>query len=106
MLPIRTRGQLLSSDFTQPTEEGGCQRDDGVARARVDSGVDFHDAGSLPSAGFEGDEQPTAADVERQRAYADWLARFEPPKHRGRQSERRSGFFANQVDARAGERAA
>jgi len=106
MLPIRTRGQLLSSNLAQATDERGCQRDDLVARARVDSGVDLHDAGSFSTAGFEGDEEPTEADVERQRAYSDWLARFEPGQHRGRQGERGSGFFADHVDARPGERAA
>jgi len=106
MLPITTRGQLLSSDLAQATEERGGQRDDLVARARVDSGVDLHDAGAFSTAGFDGDEEPTAGDVERQRAYADWLARFEPRQDRGGQGERGSGFFADQVDARSDERAA
>lgn len=106
MLPIRTRRQLCSSDFSETTEQGGGQRHDLVARARVDSGIDLHDAGAFSTAGFDGDEEPTAADVERQRAYADWLARFEPRQERGRQGERPSGFFADQVDPRSGERAA
>ena len=106
MLPITTRGQLLSSNLAQATDERGCQRHDLVARPRIDSGVDLHDAGAFSTAGFDGDEEPTAADIERQRAYADWLARFEPRQNRGRQGERGSGFFADQIDARSGERAA
>jgi hypothetical protein len=106
MLPIRTRGQLLGSNLSQATEERGCESDDLLARARVDSGVALHDARAFSTAGFDGDEEPTAADVERQRAYADWLARFEPRKDGGGQRERGSGFFADHVDARPGERAA
>lgn len=106
MLPTRTRGQLLGSNLSQATEERGRQRDELVARARVDSGVDLHDPGAFSTAGFDGDEEPTASDVERQRAYSDWLARFEPRQNRGRQGERGSGFFADHVDAGAGERAA
>lgn len=106
MLPIRTSSQFDRSNLAETPEKRGCQSDDGFARPRVDSGVDLHDTGAFSPAGFDGDEEPTAADVERQRAYADWLARFEPGQNRGRQGERRSGFFTDEVHSRSGERAA
>jgi hypothetical protein len=55
---------------------------DTTHRRRVESGVDLC-APELRSALDRGDE-PSASDVERQRAYADWLSRFEPAQQRGR----------------------
>ena len=104
MLPIATRGKLHGGHLAQVTNQGVCERQDLGARPRVDSGVDLHDA--RPWLGFDGDEEPTQADIERQRAYADWLARFEPGQNRGRQGEGSRRVVADQIHARPGERAA
>ena len=104
MIPRKTSGQLPRRDLAEATEEGRGARDDLGARPRVDSGVDLHDARS--GLGLHGDEQPSAADVERQRAYSDWLARFEPREDRRGEVERRRGLVADEVDPGPDERAA
>jgi len=104
MLPRRTLGELGERALAEVGEQGAGQPDQLGARPRVDSGIDFHDA--RPWSVLEGDEEPSAGDVERQRAYADWLARFEPAQEGRRQREGLVGGGADQVDARPGERAA
>ena len=104
MLPIRSRCELDGGNLTEAAEQGASQGDELRARARVESGIDFHDARSR--GGLDGDEEPTTLDVERQRAYSDWLARYEPRQQRSRQGERLGGLVADQVDARSRERAA
>lgn len=109
MLPARSRRQLQGSELPQPVQERSCQDEQLRGRARVDSGIDLQDAGAgraCSGLGFEGDEEPTAGDVERKRAYADWLARFEPGEDRRRQDERRHGLGAHQIHSGSGERAA
>jgi len=56
MLPRRSHGELR-------------------VRARADSGIDLRDA--RPGLGFEGDHEPSTAELELRQAYAAWLARFE-----------------------------
>jgi hypothetical protein len=80
MLP--TRRQLHGDDLTQAKNQRSGEEHQLVARRRVDSGVDLHDPGLRDCCG--GDQEPSASDVERQRAYSDWLARFEPAQQRGR----------------------
>ena len=107
MLP--TRRQLPDNDLTQMPQDGTRQSEQLVARGRVDSGVDFHDPGAPAGAsrdGFDGDEEPSASDVERQRAYADWLSSFEPREQRTGQGEHGLRLVKDQVHARSGERAA
>ena len=104
MLPTRTRGELHGGNLAQVTNQGVRERQDLGARPRVDSGIDLHDA--RPWLGFDGDEEATEADIERQRAYADWLARFEPGQHRSRQGEGSRRLVADHIHARSGERAA
>jgi hypothetical protein len=58
MLPPRSHGELR-------------------IRPRADSGIDLRDA--RPGLGFDGEGEPSATDLELRQAYADWLARFEPP---------------------------
>jgi len=120
MLPMTTRGKLHGGDLAQVTNQGDRERQDLGARPRVDSGIDLHDARPwLPCSshgstcglsssrlGFDGDEEPTQADIERQRAYADWLARFEPRQNGTRQGEGSRRLVADQIHARPGERAA
>ncbi len=107
MLP--TRRQFPDDDLTQMPQDGTRKSKQLVARRRVDSGVDFHDAGAPVDAardGFDGDQEPSASDVERQRAYADWLAGFEPREKRAGEGEHGVGLLAHQVHARSGEHAA
>ena len=109
MLP--TRRQLRDRDLTQTPEEGSREADQFVARApraRVDSGVDLQYAGTTLGAwvDVEGDEEPSASDVEGQRAYADWLSSFEPREERTGQGEHGLRLVEDQVHARSGERAA
>ena len=104
MLPIATRGKLHGGNLAQVTNQGVRERQDLGARPRVDSGVDLHDA--RPWLGFDGDEEPTEADIERQRAYAAWLARFEPGQNWSRQGEGSRRLVADQIHARPSERAA
>ena len=104
MLPIRSRRELDGGNLTETADERGGESKQLRARARVQSGIDFHD--SRAGLGLEGDEEPTAQDVERQRAYADWLARFEPSEQRRGEGERLGSVVADQVDARPRERAA
>lgn len=104
MLPRRTLSELGERTLAQVGEQGAGQADQLGARPRVDSGIDFHDA--RPWSVLESDEEPSAGDVERQRAYADWLASFEPAQQRGRQGEHFVGGVADEVDARPGKRVA
>lgn len=107
MLP--TRRQLPGNDFTQMPQDGTRKSEQLVARGRVDSGVDFHDAGTPVGAsrdGFDGDEEPSASDVERQRAYSDWLSGFEPRQQRTGEGQDGVGLVAHQVHPRSGEHAA
>ncbi len=109
MLP--TRRQLSQRQLPQTTDDRNRETDQLVARGRVDSGIDFHDAGPFDAAvsrraGFEGDEEPTAGQVERQRAYSDWLAGFEPRQQRTGERKDVVRLGADQVHARSGERAA
>lgn len=107
MLP--TRRKLAGNDVAETLKEGSRESEQLVARRRVDSGIDLHDAGALAGAsrdGFDSDEEPSASDVERQRAYADWLARFEPREQRTGQGEDGVGLAEDEVHPRSGERAA
>jgi hypothetical protein len=98
--------ELGCGELAEATDERTGERHELRARARVDSGINLHDPWTVARLGFEGDEEPTAADVERQRAYADWLARFEPRKKGRRQREHAVRLVADQIDAGSGERAA
>jgi len=102
MLP--TRRQLERNDDAEMLEHGARESHQLLARGRVDSGIDLHDAGLRDV--LESDEEPSAADVERQRAYADWLARFEPSQKRRREGQDAVGLGTDEVDSRSGERAA
>ncbi len=104
MLPIRSRREFDCGNLTEAAEQGGGEGDQLRARGRIESGIDFHDARSW--SGLDGDEEPSAQDVERQRAYSDWLARFEPRQQRGGEGERLGGVVAHEVDTRPRERAA
>ena len=95
---------------TAPPASGGTQ---GARRSRTEPG---EEGGELPrlrsqaassravelrgTQGFgtvESDEEPSAADVKRQRAYADWLSSLEPPQKRRRQGEDGLGLGADEV---------
>jgi hypothetical protein len=89
---------------SQVPDEGPGELDELGARGGVDSGIDLHDARSGLS--VDRDEEPSAADVERHRAYADWLASLEPRQQRGGERYRLVGLASHEVDAGAGERAA
>ena len=102
MLP--TRCQLDEDDLSETLDQRLGEGQQLIARRRVDSGVDLHDPGLRGS--FDGDEEPSASDVERQRAYSDWLAGFEPAQKRSSQDQQLVRLDADDVDARSGECAA
>lgn len=101
MLPRR---ELLPRDLAQPPKQRSRKRDELRARARVDSGIYTNDSGTWLV--LDRDEQPSAPDVERQRAYADWLASLEPRKNRSRHREDVARRGAHDVDAGSGKGAA
>ncbi len=101
MLPRR---ELLPRDLAQPAKQRGRKRDQPRARARVDSGIYSHDSGTWLV--LDRDEEPSAPDVERQRAYADWLASLEPRKDRSRHREEVARRRAHHVDTGSGKGAA
>jgi hypothetical protein len=96
MLP--TRRKLSTHDLTETTQQGAGQADELFARsmrARIASGVQLHDARSserFDDGRIDGDDEPSESDIQQQRAYADWLASFEPGQHRTRERKDRVGL--------------
>jgi hypothetical protein len=71
------------------------------ACGRIDARVDPHDPRARLS--FDGDQEPTARDVERQRPNEDRLALLEPGNDGGRDADRPRRLGTNEIDAWPGE---
>jgi len=83
-----------------PEKRRGVLEDLGAC-GRIDSRVDPHDARARPR--LDGDQQPTASDIERKRTNDNWLALLEPGHDGGREADRRRRLGAHEIDARPGE---
>ncbi len=99
-----TRGQLVPGNGSEMAQERPGTLEDLGACGRVDARVDPHDARARLL--FDGDQEATVRDVERQRPNEDRLALLEPDNDGSRDADRRRCLGAHEIDARPGEGAA